>query len=90
MISEKAKILRLLKTAQGQVQGLIKMVESERDCIEISTQILASQSILKKANLDILKGHFSHCIKESFEKGDETEISEKMEEVTQVLDKLLK
>ena len=80
------KILRLLKTARGQMGGLVKMVEEGRDCIEISNQILAASSILKKTNLEILKGHFNHCIKESFEK----DTDEKISEVICVLDKLLK
>ncbi len=88
MHADEKKILRLLKTVKGQIDGLIKMIEDKRDCIEISNQLLASESILKKINLDILKGHFSHCIKESFEKGENTD--EKMNEVIAVLDKLIK
>lgn len=87
---DKTKTLRLLKTARGQIDGLIKMIEDERDCIEISNQILASQSILKKVNLDILKGHFSHCIKESFEIGGTKGLDEKMAEIVVMLDKLMK
>ena len=88
MHADEKKILRLLKTVRGQIEGLIKMIEDKRACIEISNQLLASESILKKINLDILKGHFSHCIKESFEKGEDTD--KKMEEVIAVLDKLIK
>ena len=42
------KTIRLLKTARGQIEGIIKMIEEERECIDISSQILATQSILKK------------------------------------------
>ncbi len=90
MLTDKDKVLRLLKTSKGQVEGLIKMIEEERYCIDISNQILAVQSILKKVNLMILKGHFTHCLKESFEKGDGKERKEKMSEIAEVLDKLLK
>ena len=48
MTANKDKALKLLKTVRGQIDGLIKMCEEERYCIEISNQILASQSILKK------------------------------------------
>ena len=54
MQTDKTKIIRLLKTVKGQIDGLIKMIEEDRYCIDISTQILASQSILKKINLEIL------------------------------------
>ncbi len=90
MHADEKTILRLLKTAKGQTEGLIKMIEDKRDCIEISNQILAVQSILKKVNLDILKGHFSHCIKDSIKSGNDKEIDEKMNEVSVILDKLLK
>lgn len=85
---DKAKTIKLLKTVRGQVEGLIKMVEDDRYCIDVSTQILASMSILKKINLEILRGHFTHCIKESFENGDDVDY--KMAEIVLVLDKLMK
>ena len=87
---DKKKTLRLLNTVKGQIEGLSKMIENDRDCIDISNQILASQSILKKINMDILKGHFEHCIKESFEKGSRAESEEKIKEVIEVLSKLIK
>lgn len=90
MIAEKEKVLKLLKTVKGQIDGLIKMCEADRCCIEISNQILASQSILKKVNLDILKGHFSHCVKESLINGNEKDKDEKIEEIISVLNKILK
>ena len=90
MQADKSKIIRLLKTVKGQIEGLIKMVEDDRYCIDISTQGLASQSLLKRVNLEILKAHFSHCVKKSFESGSEKEKDEKLEEMTNILEKLLK
>ena len=66
------------------------MCEEDRYCIEVSNQILASRSILKKVNLDILRGHFSHCVKESLINGDEKDRDEKIEEVISVMNKILK
>ena len=48
-------INRLIKTAQGQLEGISKMIENGRECTEISAQLLATQSILKKVNVEILK-----------------------------------
>lgn len=90
MHADKTKVIRLLKTAQGQIDGLIKMIENNRYCIDISTQILASQSILKKVNFEILKGHFTHCIKETMDSCCETEKNQKIDELVKILDKLLK
>lgn len=89
MHADKNKIIRLLKTVRGQIDGLIKMVEDDRYCIDISTQVMASQSILKKINLDILRGHINHCIKESFDKTEQYR-DKQMEELVEVLNKLLK
>jgi len=90
MHADKTKILRLLKTVRGQIDGLIKMVEDDRYCIDISNQILASQSILKKVNLEILQGHLTHCVKESFEQGNITDAEQKVSGVVEILNKLLK
>lgn len=90
MHADKKKVIRLLKTAQGQIDGLIKMVEEDRYCIDISTQLLASQSILRRVNFDILKGHFEHCIKESLAQDCEAEKDKKISELVSVLDKILR
>ena len=90
MQADKQKITRLLKTVKGQIDGLIKMVEDDRYCIEISNQILASESILKKINLEILNEHFSRCVKNALKTGGEKEIEIKLKEINYVLAKLLK
>ena len=50
MNQEKVKALQALKTSKGQIEGIIKMIEEGRYCIDISNQIIAAQSLLKKAN----------------------------------------
>ncbi len=83
----KKKALTLLKTARGQIDATIKMIEDERYCIDISNQILASKGLIEKANLQILEQHLKHCIKEDIEagKGDE-----KIEELLNIFAKYLK
>ncbi|MBC3901374.1 metal-sensing transcriptional repressor [Acetobacterium malicum] len=76
--------LNLLKTARGQIDGIIKMLESDRYCIDVSKQILAVQALLKKTNLEILKKHMNSCVKDAFEKGDG---EAKIDEIMLVLDK---
>lgn len=80
-------VLRLLKTANGQLNGIMKMVEEDRYCIDISNQLLATESILKKANREVLRGHMSHCVKEAFQSGNE---EEKIQEILDLLTKISK
>lgn len=87
MIAEKESILRRLKIANGQLEGLIKMVESDRYCIDISNQILATGAILRNINKDVLHAHLNSCVKHSFENGD---AQEKLDEIISIMDKLSK
>lgn len=83
MNDEQKKALNMLKTAKGQISKVVQMMEDERYCVDISTQILAVQGLLKKANLTILKQHMNHCVKEAFISGSG---EEKVEEVMKLLD----
>ena len=85
MKADHAQVTRLLKTARGQIDGILKMVEEDRYCLEVSSQIMAAQSILKKANRLGLKAHMNSCVKEAVESGDP---EEKLEELAALLDKL--
>ena len=86
MNEEKKKALRSLKTARGQIDGIIKMIEDERYCIDISNQILASSAMLKKANLLILEQHLQHCVLEAV--GSEN-AEEKIKEISGILSKII-
>jgi DNA-binding FrmR family transcriptional regulator len=85
--AEKTKVLNLLKTSRGQIEGIIKMVEDDRYCVDISKQILAVQAQLKKANLQILDQHINHCVKEAVLSGSE---EEKINEIIELLDRYVK
>lgn len=87
MKADKVKINRLLKTAAGQMEGIMKMVEEDRYCMDISNQILAVQSILRKANNEILKSHMEMCVKQAFMEGNE---EEKIDEIISLLNKVSK
>ena len=85
MQADKEKVSALLKTARGQIDGILKMVEEDRYCLDVSSQIMAAQSILKKANRMVLKAHMSCCVREAVDSGDP---QEKLEELAILLDKL--
>lgn len=85
MKADHAQVTRLLKTARGQIDGILKMVEEDRYCLEVSSQIMAAQSILKKANRMVLKAHMDCCVREAVESG---EPEKKLDELAALLDKL--
>ena len=87
MKADKEKVALLLKTARGQLDGLLKMVEDERYCMHIYNQLLATQAILKKANREVVQPHLGSCVRDAFEKGNE---EEKITEIMDLLDKMAK
>ena len=87
MKSDYTKITRLLKTARGQLDGLIKMVEDDRYCIDISNQLMATQAILRNVIRQVLDDHLECCVQEAFEEGN---ARKKIEEIMEVIDKLTK
>lgn len=86
MQADKAKINRLLKTARGQIDGILSMVEEDRYCMDISAQLMAAQAILKKANKEVLAAHLMGCVKSA---KNEAEMDVKLQELTAALDKLI-
>ncbi len=88
MQADPKKVLNRLKTVRGQVDGIIRMVEENQYCIDISNQILAAQSILKSTNRIILQAHLQHCLRQSFD--DEKAKEAKIAELQSLLDKLIK
>lgn len=87
MTDERKKAIKNLKTVKGQIDGIINMIEEGRYCVDVSNQIMAAFSLLKRANLDILEGHLHHCVKESFENDDQSD--EKIQEVIQLLKRMI-
>ena len=85
MKADRDKVVPLIKTARGQLDGILKMIDEDRYCIDISNQVLATQSILTKANKEILKAHMLGCVQEAFESGN---AEEKIDEVLSLVDKL--
>ncbi len=84
---ERKQAMQLLKTARGQIDGIIKMIEEGRYCIDISNQLVAASSLLKKSNNLILKQHLNHCVKDAFLNNSG---EEKVDEIIKVLEKITK
>lgn len=81
------KALTLLKTSRGQIDAVIKMIEDDRYCVDVSNQILAAKGLLQKANLQILEQHLKHCVRNDILEGDG---DEKIEEILTILSKYFK
>ncbi|MEE1155132.1 MAG: metal-sensing transcriptional repressor [Acutalibacteraceae bacterium] len=84
------KVSNLLKTARGQIDGILKMIDDDRYCVDVMTQIMATQAILKKVNSIILEGHLEHCVNDAFTNGNKEEQQEKISEVIKLLEKMNK
>ena len=83
-----SQILNTLKTCKGQIDGILKMLEDNRYCIDVSSQIMAAQSLLAKANKLILVNHLETCVISAAD--DKNDLQEKTKELAVVLTKLLK
>ena len=87
MQADQRTVLRLLKTARGQLDGIIKMVEEDRYCIDISTQVMATEAMLNRANKEILTAHLKHCVNTA---QTQEERERKIDELVAMLGKILK
>lgn len=85
----KKKAANKLKTARGQIDGIIKMIEEDRYCVDVSTQILSAIGLLKKANIDVLNGHIRSCVTTAILEGEE-QGEEKIEEIINIIYKYIK
>ena len=86
MKADKTKVLRLLKTARGQIDGIIKMVEDDRYCIDISHQLMATQAVLNTTNKDVLPAHLKGCVNNA---KTQDERDEKIDEFIKTISKVL-
>lgn len=87
MKADEKKVTRMLKTARGQIEGILNMIEEDRYCLDISQQVMACQSLLARANREILTAHLEHCVRHAETDGER---EAKVEELKAVLGKLIR
>ena len=87
MKADHAQVNRLLKTARGQIDGILKMVEEDRYCMDIVTQLQAVESLVHKAQREVLRAHLNGCVRDAFENGDEQAREQKIDEIIKLIDK---
>jgi DNA-binding FrmR family transcriptional regulator len=81
----KLAVLKRFKRIEGQVRGVSRMIEDNRYCIDIVTQISALSAALRRAEEEILKDHVGHCIEHAIASGDKQEQRKKITELIDVL-----
>ena len=87
MMADRGKVSRLLKTARGQLVGILKRVEEDRYCFDISQQLMATEALLNRVNREVLSAHLRGCVQQAVSAEDR---EEKVEELVAALDKILK
>jgi len=86
----KPKLLNRLSRIEGQVRGVARMVEEDRYCIEVLTQIQAVRAALARVETEMLKDHLGHCIEAAISGGDVAEQRQKASELIQLLERSAK
>ena len=81
----KASCQKRLNRIEGQVRGLAKMVDEDRYCIDIVTQISAVRTALRRVEEEILKDHVAHCVEHAIQSGDKAHQRRKIAELMEVV-----
>jgi len=81
----KASVQKRLGRIEGQVRGLSKMVEEDRYCIDIVTQISAVRAALRRVEEEVLRDHVAHCVEDAIASGNKTDQREKITELMEVI-----
>jgi DNA-binding FrmR family transcriptional regulator len=81
----KASVRKRLNRIEGQVRGLSKMVDEDRYCIDIVTQISAVRAALRRMEEEVLKDHVSHCVEHAITSGNKADQRTKIAELMAVI-----
>ncbi|MBQ8145073.1 MAG: metal-sensing transcriptional repressor [Butyricicoccus sp.] len=90
MQADPKQVRKLVQTARGQVEAVSKMIDEDRYCIDIINQILAAESLLRKARMCVLEGHIQGCVASAIQAGDEQEREQKLREMVELLGRMNK
>ena len=83
----KPQLLNRLNRIEGQVRGVARMIEEDRYCIDILTQMRALKAALGRVETELLKTHLDHCIVGAMVSGDPAEQRKKADELIELLDR---
>jgi DNA-binding FrmR family transcriptional regulator len=85
----KDELLRRLRRVEGQVRGLQQMIDQDRYCIDVLTQISAATKALQRVAVGMLDDHMRHCVADAVARGGR-DADRKLTEATAAVDRLLK
>ena len=80
MMADRKRVEPLLRTARGQLEGVLRMIDENRYCMDIVTQLQAVESL-------VLRAHLNGCVRDAFENGDEQAREQKIDEIIKLIDK---
>jgi CsoR family transcriptional regulator, copper-sensing transcriptional repressor len=83
----KASVQKRLNRIEGQVRGLSKMIEEDRYCIDVVTQIAAVRAALRRAEEEILRDHVAHCVEHAIAGGNKADQRAKIAELMAVIER---
>ena len=84
----KTSVLKRLSRIEGQVRGISGMVDGDRYCVDVVTQISAVRAALHKVEEEILRDHVSHCVAGAFASGDVRDQRQKLEELVDTIGRM--
>ena len=88
MKADYKKVRNRLNRIRGQLDGVNKMIDDDKYCLDISTQLMAISSALNSVNREILIAHINSCVSDSLNNGDNIDIDEKIKEIEKIINKL--
>ena len=87
-VTTKAAVATRLKRIEGQVGGLQRMIEQDRYCVDVLTQINAVRAALHKVEEQVLRDHVAHCVANAFASGDVVDQQYKIEELVATIGRM--
>ena len=85
MVADHDKVTRLVRTAQGQLDSVLRMIQEDRYCMDVANQLLASQALIRKATREVLRAHMAACVTEAVKSGD---ADQKIDELIELFDRM--
>jgi DNA-binding FrmR family transcriptional regulator len=84
-VETKESVRKRLNRVEGQVRGIAKMVEADRYCIDVVTQIAAVRAALGKIEEEVIRDHVGHCVADAIRSGDPEDQRRKVDELIEVI-----
>lgn len=90
MRAERKKVEPVVRMARGQLDAVLKMIADNRYCMDIVTQLLAAEALLRKARQEVVRGHLEGCVQDAMESGTPEQRAQKLDEIIRLLEKMEK